>query len=105
MRPVPVVFLRLAFSLQLSASPESVSFFAFNRTGASVGAGNGGRRRTLPRLGSRVSARGACVLLDMHRAAAWKLYMPVSLQFVLDGLGPAGLCSCPGLAAIEDGLH
>lgn len=63
MRPVPVVFLLLAFSDQLSAE-QNVRY-----RGGSWGGGGRGRRRTLPGLGGGVSTAGAGVLLDVERAA------------------------------------
>lgn len=61
MRPVPVVFLRLAFSPQLSASCQFL---------CSVGRDVVGQH-TLPGLSGGVSTRGAGVLLDVEGAAAW----------------------------------
>ncbi len=57
MRPVPVVFLRFAFSPQLS---DDVSWLQ-GRV----------RRRTLPDLGCGIAARRAGVLLNVEGAAAW----------------------------------
>ena len=63
MRPVPVVFLRLAFSLQLSVSRACVSLM--RARGCRVRSG----QRTLSGLGGGVAARSAGVLLDVKRAA------------------------------------
>lgn len=76
-RPVPVVFLRLAFSDQLSIVREC------QYSGTKIAASTvvvvwlfGGwvvgfvRSRTLPGLSSGVTARSAGVLLDVQRAAA-----------------------------------
>ena len=71
MRPVPVVFLRLAFSDQLSISPSNVSHLfpisfypSFSLLGSSEG------KRTLADLGGRVSARRALLGLVVEGAAA-----------------------------------
>ena len=72
MRPVPVVFLRLAFSPQLSVPvlatlcPTSSSG-PFRIAQYSVAGGGG---RTLPNASARVSAVGASLLLNVERAAA-----------------------------------
>jgi hypothetical protein len=60
MRPVPVVFLRLAFSPQLTA--RSVSAWP------SVAGGGRALEHTLPGLSSRVAAGSASVLLDVEGA-------------------------------------
>ena len=60
-RPVPVVFLRLAFSPQLTASCQLRCPRSHYRMGCS---------RTLAGLSSGVSARGAGVLLDVKGAAS-----------------------------------
>jgi hypothetical protein len=63
MRPVPVVFLRLAFSPQLTAWCQlCASCFEDRVLLDSTGS------RTLPGLSSRVAARGAGVLLDVEGA-------------------------------------
>jgi hypothetical protein len=67
MRPVPVVFLRLAFSPQLTVLCYSQSTVSF------------GVEHTLADLGSGVSARGAGVLLDVEGATTWRIlsaYVP-----------------------------
>lgn len=80
MRPVPTVFLRLAFSLQLSAQPNANGLAnipleqMIRRTMISsrgVDQTRGGRSdgRTLPDARRRVAACCAGVLLDMHRPA------------------------------------
>ena len=83
MRPVPVVFLRFAFSPQLTVeSPVSAVFLFHVANFMPVAPGEGeqagdflGRRilskRTLPGLSGGVSARRAGVLLDVHGAATW----------------------------------
>lgn len=73
MRPVPVVFLRLAFSPQLSVNsipckPEIP--YSKNLRGIIprlTGNGDSGIR-TLASLSSRVAAVSTCVLLDVQRA-------------------------------------
>lgn len=86
MRPVPVVFLRLAFSDQLSVCPACqrpvlvrvpvrrppIDVVVDRLMAGSVSSDWGGlvRSRTLPGLSSGVSARSAGVLLDVHGAAA-----------------------------------
>lgn len=80
MRPVPVVFLRFAFSPQLTVFPALVHCPRAGSSDSPMPSGEGmdssesftGRelsRRTLPGLSGGVSARGAGVLLDVHRAA------------------------------------
>jgi hypothetical protein len=61
MRPVPVVFLRIAFSPQLTTACQSLS----------LSHGDGVGERTLAGLGRRVAARGAGVLLDVEGATTW----------------------------------
>jgi hypothetical protein len=65
MRPVPVVFLRLAFSPQLTVLCYSQSTVSF------------GVERTLADLGSGVSARGAGVLLDVEGATTWRVFVSI----------------------------
>lgn len=60
MRPEPVVFLRLAFSPQLTARCQLPGLGNLRAMRAAW------ESRTLPGLGSRVAARGAGVLLDVE---------------------------------------
>ena len=76
MRPVPVVFLLFAFSLQLSVRVLSV--LAPGTTGSELGDRRYGRRMgggpTLPDAGARVSAVRAGVLLYVEGSLAWREY-------------------------------
>jgi len=76
MRPVPVVFLLFAFSLQLSV--QALSVLAPGVTGSVLGGRGYGRRMgggpTLPNAGARVSAVRAGVLLYVEGSLAWREY-------------------------------
>lgn len=78
MRPVPVVFLRLAFSPQLTARCQLRTSWFGNRV-LLDSAGS----RTLPGLSSRVAARSAGVLLDVEGATTWVLLAEFSVHRVL----------------------
>lgn len=71
MRPVPTVFLRLAFSDQLSV--DAVSNAVQERRVLDIGLSTPSVRssHTLADLGSRVAARRALMLLNVKRAATY----------------------------------
>lgn len=65
MRPVPTVFLRLAFSLQLTVLRWLVSGSMSSGSIVEVS------EHTLADLGRGVAAGGALLLLGAERTAAW----------------------------------
>lgn len=71
MRPVPTVFLRLAFSDQLSV--DAVSNAVQERRALDIGLSTPFVRssRTLADLGSRVATRRTLMLLNVKRAATY----------------------------------
>lgn len=76
MRPVPVVFLRLAFSLQLSVLQAWVSLL--HARGCRVRSW----QHTLSGLSGGVTARSAGVLLDVKRAATCRREIPKSAKLI-----------------------
>lgn len=88
MRPVPVVFLRLAFSDQLSGQlATGFEVARRRRPGPETGTGTGMVAHTLPDLGGRVATRGALVLLDVHGAATATTAQRVRLVVALTKAG------------------
>jgi hypothetical protein len=84
MRPVPVVFLRLAFSPQLTVlcySQFTVSFEV---------------EHTLADLGSGVSARGAGVLLDVEGATTCKRFLSAYVPWPMPRPSKHRLCATYG---------
>ena len=67
MRPVPTVFLRLAFSLQLTVWHWLVTGYMSSGSFVELS------EHTLADLGRGVAAGGALLLLGAERTAAWMM--------------------------------